>query len=166
EQKGLALACRIAPNVPGIAVGDATRFRQVLTNLVGNAIKFTETGSVTVAVDVLGQPGSRLLRVSVADTGIGIPGDKLQHLFQSFSQLHPALSRAYGGTGLGLAITKRLVELMGGAIAVDSTEGEGSVFRFEMALRDESCAASGIEDGVPGGQTQVGRSSEPPCPDR
>ncbi len=145
EQKGLELLCTVAPDVPGAVVGDATRFRQVLTNLVGNAIKFTEQGSVNVSVDVrqgAGEAG-KLLRITVEDTGIGIPADKLQHLFQSFSQLHPALSRTYGGTGLGLAITKRLVELMGGVIAVDSVEGKGSVFRFEMELHGEIFSTAG-----------------------
>jgi PAS domain S-box-containing protein len=158
EQKGLDLVCTVAPDVPGAVVGDATRFRQVLTNLVGNAIKFTESGSVNVSVDVrqgaqgAGDKESKLLRITVEDTGIGIPADKLKHLFQSFSQLHPALSRTYGGTGLGLAITKRLVELMGGVIAVDSIEGEGSTFRFEMELHGELCASvgdQGSEAGLP-----------------
>jgi PAS domain S-box-containing protein len=152
EQKGLELICTVAPEVPGAVVGDATRFRQVLTNLVGNAIKFTEQGSVTVSVDVrqghqgAGGEASKLLRITVEDTGIGIPADKLKHLFQSFSQLHPALSRTYGGTGLGLAITKRLVELMGGVISVDSIEGKGSIFRFEMELHGDICSPAGDQD--------------------
>jgi len=172
EQKGLELICRVAPEVPGIAVGDATRFRQVLTNLIGNAIKFTESGSVSVTIAVRERPcpdgreASKLLRVTVEDTGIGIPADKLQHLFQSFSQLHPALSRTYGGTGLGLAITKRLVELMGGAIAVDSTEGKGSVFRFETELHDDSCGAGVMPGEQAGLRAQRARAGEQRLPDR
>ncbi|WJH34818.1 ATP-binding protein [Paenibacillus sp. CC-CFT747] len=110
------------------------RLRQVLVNLVGNSLKFTEKGEILVTVECREpeEKGSVLLEFTVKDTGIGIPEDKLDHLFQTFSQLHPAINRKYGGTGLGLAICKRLVELMGGTISVESTEHVGSTFRFSI----------------------------------
>ncbi|MBV6717046.1 PAS domain S-box protein [Paenibacillus chitinolyticus] len=133
-EKKLELISRIEPDVPHLYMGDASRVRQVLVNLVGNALKFTDSGSIVVSVESLAavNSGPVLLGFSVADTGVGIPAGKLDHLFQSFSQLHPVLNRKYGGTGLGLSICKRLVELMGGTISVESTEGAGSVFRFTL----------------------------------
>lgn len=134
DAKGIALDMRIEDGVPDTFGGDAARIRQVLVNLVGNAIKFTDAGSVTVRL--LRAPNepvaSDMLAFEVSDTGIGIPADKLDRLFQSFSQLHPGINRKYGGTGLGLAICKRLVELMGGRIEARSEEGAGSLFRFTL----------------------------------
>src|SRR5208337_4290839 len=127
NEKNLKLALRILPDVTPHLVGDPLRLRQVLINLVGNAIKFTEEGEVTltVASDPDAQePGS--LRFSVADTGIGIPPDKLELIFQSFTQAESSTSRRYGGSGLGLAIAKRLVELMGGRIWAESKLAKGS----------------------------------------
>ncbi len=134
HEKGLELLCRIDPAVPPVLVGDAGRLRQILTNLVGNAVKFTESGEIQVQVEALpeGKPQRLTLRFSVTDTGIGIPHDKLNRLFKSFSQVDSSLSRKYGGSGLGLDISARLVEMMGGAIGVESVEGKGSTFTFRL----------------------------------
>nr|WP_286672629.1 PAS domain S-box protein [Cohnella hashimotonis] len=134
DEKGIALDVRIADGTPETFDGDAARIRQVLVNLVGNAVKFTESGSVTVRLRRVRNEelAADMLEFEVEDTGIGIPADKLDRLFHSFSQLHPAFNRKYGGTGLGLAICKRLVELMGGRIEAHSEEGAGSLFRFTL----------------------------------
>jgi PAS domain S-box-containing protein len=137
----LTLDLKIDPTVPAMVNGDAHRVRQVLGNLLGNALKFTERGGVTVSVSCIrgeNVPGTtyRQVRVfvDVADTGIGIPADKLDQLFKPFSQIDTTARRRRGGTGLGLVISKRLCELMGGAISVDSTPGEGSSFRFSLQM--------------------------------
>ena len=131
QKKGLELLCWIAPNIPPVLRGDPTRLRQVITNLVGNSLKFTEEGRVSVRVE-LESEGDRevVVRVQVEDTGIGIPTDRKEKLFQSFSQLDASTTRKYGGTGLGLAISRQLVELMGGQIGVESEIGVGSTFWF------------------------------------
>jgi PAS domain S-box-containing protein len=133
-EKGLTLAYELDNTLPRYVVADEARIRQILLNLVSNAVKFTEQGSVTVRVRKIAGPDSRriTLEFTVEDTGIGIPEEKQDLLFQSFSQLHPALNRKYGGTGLGLAICKKLVELMGGVIIVESTEHGGSSFIFSL----------------------------------
>lgn len=128
--KGLTLAVEIGAGVPAQVLGDPTRLQQVLTNLTGNAIKFTERGAITLAL----QATDRGLRFSVRDTGIGIPAARREELFKPFSQMDSSHTRLYGGTGLGLAISQRLVEGMGGAIEVDSTPGEGSLFWFDLPL--------------------------------
>jgi PAS domain S-box-containing protein len=113
--------------------GDVTRLRQVLVNLLGNAVKFTSSGEVLVTVKTAdGADGALMLSVAVSDTGIGIQADQMDRLFRSFSQVEPSISRVYGGTGLGLAISARLVEAMGGHIAVDSEPGQGSTFHFSI----------------------------------
>jgi PAS domain S-box-containing protein len=135
HEKGLALICEIAAEVPRDLVGDPTRLRQVLLNLLGNAIKFTEFGEVTlrVAADAdSSDPGA--LRFTISDTGIGIPGEKLGAVFERFTQADSSTTRRYGGSGLGLTISKRLVELMGGRISVESGIGKGSVFSFTVPL--------------------------------
>ncbi|MDF9842300.1 MULTISPECIES: PAS domain-containing hybrid sensor histidine kinase/response regulator [unclassified Paenibacillus] len=134
NEKNIRMTYRIDPQIPTFIMGDPHRLQQILVNLVGNALKFTDTGEILVAVDKNPTKDSSiiLLEFSVKDTGIGIPADRLGELFQSFSQLHPAINRKYGGTGLGLAICKKLVELMGGRIGVESTEGDGSTFRFTI----------------------------------
>ncbi|MCX5770263.1 MAG: response regulator [Candidatus Hydrogenedentes bacterium] len=133
EEKGLALIMRYASNSPRRVIGDAGRIRQILMNLIGNAIKFTEKGHVLVNTDCLGMtPEKCVLRITVEDTGIGIPGEKLPIIFQQFAQGDSSTSRRFGGTGLGLAITQQLVRLMGGRIGVKSTEGVGSRFRVTL----------------------------------
>ncbi len=127
-EKGLDLAYIIEPGTPTAVIGDVTRLRQVLVNLISNAVKFTERGEVVVLVR--GQGAA--LHFAVRDTGIGIPADRRDRLFQSFSQVDASTTRRYGGTGLGLAISKRLVALMGGTLDVDSTPGVGSTFHFAI----------------------------------
>ena len=134
HQKRIELASCIGPEVPTIAKGDPTRIRQVLTNLVGNALKFTETGEIVVTVSAQPEDGRHRVRFEVRDTGIGLRAEALQRLFTVFMQADQSMSRRYGGTGLGLAISKQLVELMGGSISVESHFGEGSTFRFDVPL--------------------------------
>jgi two-component system, sensor histidine kinase and response regulator len=132
HQKGLELACVVGPEVPDALVGDAVRLRQVLVNLVGNAIKFTEAGEVVVRVEVRERRGDQVaLHLAVRDTGIGIPADQLRRIFDPFLQGDNSLRRKYEGTGLGLAISMRLVEMMGGRLTVESAVGEGSTFHFD-----------------------------------
>jgi CheY-like chemotaxis protein len=135
HEKGLALVCEVAPNVPNGLIGDPTRLRQVLLNLLGNAIKFTESGEVALRVTPDADsavPGA--LRFAISDTGIGIPGEKLDAVFERFTQADSSTTRRYGGSGLGLTISKQLVELMGGTIQVESCVGRGSVFSFAVPL--------------------------------
>ncbi|MGH7858110.1 MAG: ATP-binding protein, partial [Candidatus Binatia bacterium] len=134
-EKHLNLVLRYAPDTPNRVVGDAGRVRQVLTNLVGNAIKFTEAGYVFVNVECERRDESRAwFRCTVEDTGIGIPAEKLAHIFDRFTQADTSTTRKYGGTGLGLAISKQLVELMGGEIGLRSQAGQGSTFWFMLPL--------------------------------
>ncbi len=133
HEKGLEVTSHIMPDVPLDVVGDPTRLRQVLLNLLGNAIKFTEHGEVVLRVQR--EPGAKepsLFRFSVSDTGIGIPPDKLEAIFERFTQVDSSTTRRYGGTGLGLTISKRLVELMGGRILVESRVGQGTTFSFTL----------------------------------
>ena len=133
QEKGLAVSCIVAPDVAAQLVGDPTRLHQVLLNLLGNAIKFTEAGTVSLEVNLaVGAtvPGS--LRFSVKDTGIGISAAQLLRVFEQFTQADSSTTRRFGGSGLGLTISKRLVELMGGQISVESTLGAGSVFSFVL----------------------------------
>ncbi len=136
DEKGLELLCEIAPEVPEIVRGDSTRIRQIVVNLVGNAIKFTKEGEVELKVQPEGEAhgSSRLFHFIVSDTGIGIPAEKQQAIFAPFSQADASTTRKYGGTGLGLTISTRLVEIMGGKIWVESEEGRGSQFHFTLPL--------------------------------
>ena len=135
HQKGVELICHLAHDALLRVRADSVRLRQVLVNLIGNATKFTEKGEIVVRVSVEGERnGQTLVRFEVTDTGIGVSPDGLQRLFQSFSQVDNSTTRKYGGTGLGLAISKSLVELMGGSLQVESTEGAGSVFFFVVPL--------------------------------
>ncbi|MCX6158341.1 MAG: response regulator [Ignavibacteriae bacterium] len=132
-KKRLDLLHLIDPDVPDLIIGDVTRIRQILVNLVNNAVKFTEHGEVLVSVKKMKQKDDEVeLQFSVQDSGIGIPVDKLNLIFQSFTQVDSSTTRKYGGTGLGLAICKRLVNLMGGTIWVESREGSGSIFSFTI----------------------------------
>jgi CheY-like chemotaxis protein/HPt (histidine-containing phosphotransfer) domain-containing protein len=131
DEKGLHLAVDVNPEVPDALVGDALRLRQILINLIGNAIKFTQSGEIRVRVDTASQlPGQICLHFAVIDTGVGIPREKLELVFEAFAQADGTSARRFGGTGLGLSISARLVELMGGDIWVESEVGRGSAFRF------------------------------------
>ena len=134
-EKGLELACHIAPEVPDVLLGDQGRLRQVLLNVMGNAIKFTDAGEVVVRVSVEQVALRRVtLHFAVSDTGIGIPADKQTQIFHAFTQADSSTTRRFGGTGLGLAIATRLVELMDGSMWVESTPGRGSTFHFTASF--------------------------------
>ncbi|PYV23470.1 MAG: hypothetical protein DMG24_13875, partial [Acidobacteria bacterium] len=135
HQKGLELICEVEPQVPEWVSGDPTRLRQVIVNLLGNSIKFTEQGEVTLQVHLesLGQD-TAAVHFAVRDTGIGVPAEKQKLIFGAFSQADASTTRKFGGTGLGLAISSRLVEMMGGKIWVESAIGEGSTFHFTVGL--------------------------------
>ena len=139
NEKGLELACHVDRNVPCHLVGDPTRLTQILINLIGNALKFTDEGSIVVRVT--NDPGRNIagaVRFSVSDTGIGIPSNQLVSIFDSFTQAHASTTRRYGGTGLGLAITKRLVEGMKGRIWAESTVGTGSTFHCSVLFESQT----------------------------
>ena len=143
QRRGLELACVIHPDVPTIARGYPGRLRQILLNLVGNALKFTHEGGVTVRVSASpGTPGQVLLRVEIADTGIGISPEAEARLFVPFSQADTSTTRRYGGTGLGLVVCKRLTEAMGGEIGVESVPGRGSTFWFTVPIGVGKAAAA------------------------
>ena len=135
DQKGLELSCRIAPDVPATLAGDPGRLRQILLNLVGNAVKFTDTGEVGVEVTVAERSEDDvLLRCTVRDTGIGVPEDKRWEIFGAFVQADASTTRRYGGTGLGLTISSQLIEMMGGRLWLESQPGVGSQFHFVVRL--------------------------------
>jgi PAS domain S-box-containing protein len=139
SEKGLELACHLSHDIPCAVIGDPNRLHQILINLVSNAIKFTDSGSVTVRVmqdPELPAPGA--IRFSISDTGIGIPPDKLVSIFESFTQAHASTTRKYGGTGLGLTISKQIAQLMNGRIWVESTPGKGSTFHCCVQLAVQS----------------------------
>jgi len=135
HEKGLELVCSVKPDAPEYVIGDVTRLRQVLINLLGNAIKFTEHGEIWLDVSLVSKVGKDLgLRFDVHDTGIGIPHEKQQMIFDAFSQVDGSITRRFGGTGLGLTISRRLVEAMRGKIWLDSEPGKGSCFQFTATL--------------------------------
>ena len=158
SEKGLVMLYEIAPSVPNDLVGDPTRLQQVLLNLLGNAIKFTESGEVTLRVTPDANPAvPTALRFTVSDTGIGIPGEKLGQVFERFTQADSSTTRRFGGSGLGLTICRRLVELMGGRIWVESEVGKGSMFAFAVPF--EISATVNRPAAVP-----VGTDPELPLP--
>jgi len=135
NEKELELSCFIDPEVPALLRGDPGRLRQVLINLIGNALKFTSKGEVAISIILEEETKSHaMVRFAVRDTGIGISADRMDLLFKSFSQLDASTTRKYGGTGLGLAISQKIVELMGSQIGVESKEGKGSIFQFTVLL--------------------------------
>jgi two-component system, sensor histidine kinase and response regulator len=139
DEKGIELVCDIAAAVPTIFVGDPGRLRQILLNLIGNALKFTATGEVGLSIEVdLVEERALVLHFVVSDTGVGIPPEKSQMIFESFSQVDSSTTRQFGGTGLGLTISRKLVESMGGRIWVESTLGAGSHFHFTVRLATPS----------------------------
>jgi len=143
QEKGLDFACLEDPDVPLALYADAGRLRQILINLIGNAIKFTDTGEIIVTVATVARTAKEVrLRFSVRDSGIGIAPDRLAHIFQSFTQVDPSTTRRFGGTGLGLAICKHLVELMDGELGVESTPGTGSHFWFTLPCVTAASALS------------------------
>lgn len=135
SQKGLDLTCHIMPEVPSFVIGDPSRLRQIIVNLVGNAVKFTDSGEVSLLCEVEDEDKNEksiLLHFTVSDTGVGIPADKLEVIFDVFSQVDSSTTRQYGGSGLGLSISKQLVEMMGGKIWAESETGKGSTFHFTV----------------------------------
>ncbi len=139
-KKGMTLANTFGYNLPLLVVGDPTRLRQILVNLVGNAVKFTMQGEISISVSAVNEGDSHaLISFEVRDTGIGIPPEYTDRIFESFTQGDGATTRKFGGTGLGLSIVKQLVEMMDGGISVESTPGKGSVFRFTVRLEKAAC---------------------------
>lgn len=145
DQKGLELVYEVQPDVPEALLGDPGRIRQVLTNLTGNAIKFTERGEIFVSVtEESRSAGGALLHFSVQDTGVGIPADQQKKIFEPFSQADGSSTRKYGGTGLGLTICKRIVDVMGGRLWVESEPRRGSTFHFTAELRVQDAPSAGL----------------------
>jgi len=168
EEKGITLVGEVDPAVPEILIGDPTRIRQILTNLIGNAVKFTESGSVRVVIDPGANPpdipdNEITISGSVSDTGIGIEPEKLESLFDAFTQSDSSTSREFGGTGLGLAICRTLARLMDGDVEAESSPGEGSVFHFRIRLKknDITRVTSGTGDVSDNGLSDSGSESIP-----
>jgi CheY-like chemotaxis protein len=154
-QSGLRLLYRIDLDVPPQIVGDALRLRQILMNLISNAVKFTHQGEIFLGVHVLRTEKTGFLELAfeVRDTGIGIPAEKIDILFKSFSQVDSSTTRKYGGTGLGLAICEKLVSLMGGHITVRSKPGEGTTFTFTILTKPGIVSLAPVREGVKGNGT-------------
>jgi signal transduction histidine kinase/response regulator RpfG family c-di-GMP phosphodiesterase len=156
DAKGLALVSTTSPATPTLVCGDPNRLRQIVTNLAANAIKFTERGTVTLAVGLVGEENGKIMvRFAVTDTGIGIRPEQAATLFSPFVQADVSTTRKYGGTGLGLAICKQLVEMMGGTIGVESPEGMGSTFWFIAVFAPAAVAAISAPESTASGQGQA-----------
>ena len=154
DEKGLELLCEISPETPTFVTGDPGRIRQIILNLIGNAVKFTHEGEVALKVQTdLLEDRSSTLHFIVSDTGVGIPSDKLESIFDSFSQADTSTTREFGGTGLGLTISRRLVQMMGGRIWAESTPGKGSTFHFTARLVESR--ASSVVPPVAHGSSNV-----------
>jgi PAS domain S-box-containing protein len=170
RDKGLRLTSKTDPGVPTALMGDPNRLRQILANLIGNAVKFTERGTVALAARVDDRTDTAAtIRFSVSDTGIGIPAHRQEAIFQPFVQADGTTTRRYGGTGLGLAISQSLVRLMGGRIWVDSEPGAGSTFRFTIPFGIQQPAGRGVQTGDaraarPARQRATGAANEPKAP--
>jgi two-component system sensor histidine kinase/response regulator len=150
HSKGLELVAQVAPEVPERLVGDPLRLRQILTNLLGNAIKFTDSGEIVLEVEQFARSGDSLqIKFTIADTGIGIPPDKLDSIFLNFTQADSSTTRKYGGSGLGLAIAHRLVALMGGQMSVESEPGKGSRFSFTARFGQAPAASAAAVETAP-----------------
>ncbi len=171
EEKGIDLKFNISDNTLNSLIGDPLRLGQILTNLAGNAVKFTDSGEVIISTELVSEDKDQVvLRFSIKDTGIGISPNQAKKLFQSFSQVDGSTTRKYGGTGLGLAISKRLTEMMGGDIRVESNPGKGSIFTFEAKFGRHSDERDFIHsDGfqelhvhTDGFGRSIGRNAEPP----
>ena len=163
QERGLALVADLAEEIPDWLLGDAGRLRQVLMNLAGNGLKFTDRGGVKIRVRLLGAEALRVrLRFEVQDTGAGISAADSARLFQAFTQVDSSAARRRAGTGLGLAISKRIVELMGGCMGLESVPGQGSLFWFEIALEVAQSPETENERRLPSAATQV----EAAAPDR
>jgi signal transduction histidine kinase len=148
QQKDLDLALHVDPQVVDLVAGDPVRLRQIILNLVGNAIKFTSSGGVTLSVQRESQDGVHMIvRFTVKDTGIGIPPERQKEIFSSFTQVDSSITRRYGGTGLGLTISRRLTEILGGRMWVESEPGKGSSFHFTARL-GTSMESKGNESAV------------------
>jgi PAS domain S-box-containing protein len=147
EQKGITFTVNFDDTVPQSIIGDDTRLRQVLTNLLSNALKFTETGTITLALETVENNGKPMLKFSVSDTGIGIAKAQRKRLFSAFEQANNSIARRFGGTGLGLAISNKIVRLMGGGFEVESTPGKGSTFSFMIEVKAESSSIP-VENGT------------------
>src|SRR4030088_850944 len=146
DQKHLEISARVSARVPSAVVGDPTRLRQLIVNLVGNAIKFTERGNIVVDAELESESLDCVhLHIRVSDTGIGIPLEKQQLIFESFAQADGSTTRRFGGTGLGLTISRQIVELMGGRMWVESEAGKGSIFHFTAKFGLSGKYASGSE---------------------
>lgn len=159
EQKGLHLTYEIDEQVPPVLIGDRNRLQQVVNNLLGNAVKFTEKGSIDISVQMENMTEEQVwIKFQVIDTGIGIDPKELERLFKSFSQVDGSITRKYGGTGLGLAICKRLVKLMGGEIGVKSEKGKGSMFYFELPFAYKNHRISSQEKSRP--RCMIGKSDQ------
>src|SRR5262249_41667995 len=144
-EKRLELAVEMDPVVPRWVQGDASRLRQVLINLLGNAVKFTASGEVLLSIKPCdANPQHPSIHFAVSDTGCGIPADRLDRLFRPFSQVDASITRKYGGTGLGLAISKKITEVMGGRIWVESQPDKGSVFQFILPARAAPVQSSSL----------------------
>lgn len=165
ESKGLTFTWVVEPSVPARILGDSGRLRQVLVNLLGNAVKFTDSGEVALGVETTAREGDRVrLRVVVRDTGVGISPEAMERIFQPFGQVDASMTRKFGGTGLGLTICKQLVERMGGTIAAESTPGVGSTFSFAIEVEVPAAPPAVARPAVAESPAPAAAPAEPRAP--